>query len=171
MAVSPHDENEIYHGSQHVHRSKDGGNTWHVVSPDLSTNTPEHLDYSGGPINHDITGVEISNVVFEIVPSAHTAGEVWAGTDDGRVHITRDDGATWQEITPPDMPKYGTVNKIDLSAHQAGTAFMAVQKYRFDDFAPYIFMTKDYGKTWERLTNGKNGIPQQPSGEGSQRRS
>jgi photosystem II stability/assembly factor-like uncharacterized protein len=159
MAVSPHDENEIYHGSQYVHRSKDGGNTWEVISPDLSTNTPEHLEYSGGPINHDITGVEISNVVFEIFPSPHATGEVWAGTDDGRVHITRDDGATWQEITPPDMPKYGTVNKIDLSGHQAGKAFMAVQKYRFDDFTPYIFMTDNYGKTWKKLTNEKNGIP------------
>ena len=159
MAVSPHNDNEIYHGSQHVHRSKDGGNTWSVISPDLSTSTPEHLEYSGGPINHDITGVEISNVVFEIVPSPHTAGEVWAGTDDGRIHITRDDGTSWQEITPPDMPKYGTVNKIELSAHNPGRALMAVQKYRFDDFAPYIFLTNDYGKSWKKLTNGKNGIP------------
>ncbi|PHN01664.1 WD40/YVTN/BNR-like repeat-containing protein [Flavilitoribacter nigricans] len=159
MAVSPHDSEVIYHGSQHVHQSKDGGKTWRVISPDLSTNTPEHLDYSGGPINHDITGVEIYNVVFEIVPDPNEAETIWAGTDDGRLHITRNDGANWQEITPPAMPKYGTVNKIDLSTHQAGRAFVAVHKYRFDDFAPYIFMTNDYGKSWKRITSGKNGIP------------
>jgi photosystem II stability/assembly factor-like uncharacterized protein len=160
MAVSPHDRQEIYHGSQYVHRSKDGGKTWEVISPDLSTNTPEHLEYSGGPINHDITGVEIYNVVFEIVPDPNNKGTIWAGTDDGRVHITRNDGQSWQEITPKGMPQYGTVNKIDLSAHQAGRAFMAVQKYRFDDFRPYIYMTNNYGKSWTLLTDGKNGIPE-----------
>ena len=159
MAVSTHDRNEIFHGSQHVMRSKDGGETWEEMSPDLTTDTPEHQDYSGGPINHDITGVEIYNTVFAIVPSPHNKGTVWAGTDDGRVHITQDDGASWQEITPPDCPKYGTVNHVEVSSHQPGRAFVAVQKYRFDDFKPYIFMTNDYGKTWKTLTNGKNGIP------------
>lgn len=159
MAVSPHNREQVYHGSQHVHRSNDGGKTFEVISPDLSTDTPEHQDYSGGPINHDITGVEIYNVVFEIVVDPNDAKTIWAGTDDGRIHITQNDGTSWQEITPPNMPKYGTVNKIDLSAHQAGRAFVAVQKYRFDDFTPYIFMTNDYGKSWTRLTNGRNGIP------------
>lgn len=159
MSVSPHDPNEIYHGSQYIHRSKNGGETFEVISPDLTTNTPAHQDYSGGPINHDITGVEIYNTVFEIVPDQHTKGTIWAGTDDGRLHITQDDGKTWTEITPKDMPKYGTVNKIDVSSHAKGRAFVAVQKYRFDDFAPYIFMTNDYGKTWKRLTTGQNGIP------------
>ena len=159
MAVSLQDRNEIFHGSQHVMRSKDRGETWEEMSPDLTTNTPEHQDYSGGPINHDITGVEIYNTVFAITPSPHTQGTVWAGTDDGRVHITRDDGDTWQEITPSDCPQYGTVNHIEVSTHQAGRAFLAVQKYRFDDFKPYIFMTNNYGKTWKTLTNGSNGIP------------
>lgn len=159
MAVSPHDRNEVYHGSQHVHRSRDEGKTFEVISPDLSTNTAAHQDYSGGPINHDITGVEIYNVVFEIVVDPHDANTVWAGTDDGRVHITQNAGQSWQEITPPKMPKYGTVNKIDVSTHQAGRAFMAVQKYRFDDFKPYIYMTNDHGKNWTLLTNGRNGIP------------
>ncbi len=159
MAVSPHDNQTIYHGSQYVHRSKDAGQTWEVISPDLSTATPEHLDYSGGPINHDITGVEIYNVVFEIVVDPNTEGTIWAGTDDGRLHITRDDGGSWEEITPPGMPAYGTVNKIDLSAHQPGRAWVAVQKYRFDDFAPYVFLTNDYGKSWKRVTTGENGIP------------
>lgn len=159
MAVSPHNPEVIYHGSQYVHCSKDGGKTFEVISPDLSTQTPEHLDYSGGPINHDITGVEIYNVVFEIVPDPKDPSTIWAGTDDGRVHITRNDGASWEEITPKNMPKYGTVNKIDVSASQPGRAFMAVQKYRFDDFKPYIFLTNNYGKTWKLLTDGTNGIP------------
>ena len=160
MAVSLHDRNEIYHGSQHVMRSRDGGETWEEMSPDLTTNTPEHQDYSGGPINHDITGVEIYNTVFAITPSPHSKGTVWAGTDDGRVHITQNDGESWEEITPSDCPQYGTVNFIDVSTHQAGRAFVAVQKYRFDDFKPYIFMTNNYGKTWKTLTNGNNGIPE-----------
>lgn len=159
MAVSPHDHKTIYHGSQYVHRSRDMGETWEVISPDLTTQTPEHLDYSGGPINHDITGVEIYNTVFEIVPDPQDEGTLWAGTDDGRVHITRNAGASWTEITPDNMPKYGTVNKIDLSVHAPGRAFMAVQKYRFDDFRPYIYMTNDYGKSWTLLTDGTNGIP------------
>ena len=159
MAVSPHDHQEIYHGSQYVHRSRDMGETWEVISPDLTTQTPEHLDYSGGPINHDITGVEIYNTVFEIVLDREQEGVIWAGTDDGRVHITRDDGESWTEITPKNMPEYGTVNKIDLSAHAPGRAFMAVQKYRFDDMRPYIFMTENYGKSWTLLTDGTNGIP------------
>ncbi len=154
MAVSLHDENEIYHGSQHVMQSKDAGKTWREMSPDLTTNTPEHLEYSGGPINHDITGVEIYNTVFEIAVSPYVKGEVWAGTDDGRLHITRDDGATWKEITPPGLPKYATVDRIDLSLHQPGRALVAAQKYRFDDFAPYVFLTNDYGKTWKKITNG-----------------
>lgn len=154
MAVSLHDENEIYHGSQHVMQSKDAGKTWREMSPDLTTNTPEHLEYSGGPINHDITGVEIYNTVFEIAASPHTKGEVWAGTDDGRLHITRDDGANWKEITPPGLPEYATVDRIDLSVHQPGRALVAAQKYRFDDFAPYVFLTNDYGKTWKKITKG-----------------
>ena len=159
MAVSPHNRQVIYHGSQYIHRSKDAGKTFEVISPDLTTNTAEHQDYSGGPINHDITGVEIYNVVFEIVPDPINDQIIWAGTDDGRVHITKDDGATWTEITPKNMPQYGTVNKIDVSATVPGRALMAVQKFRFDDFRPYIFLTNDYGKNWTLLTDGKNGIP------------
>lgn len=160
MAVSTHDRNVIYHGSQYVHRSTDAGKTFEVISPDLTTQTPEHLDYSGGPINHDITGVEIYNVVFEIVEDPHDANTIWAGTDDGRVHITRNGGDSWQEITPKGMPEYGTVNKIDLSPNTPGRALMAVQKYRFDDFKPYIYLTTNYGRSWKLLTDGRNGIPE-----------
>jgi len=159
MAVSAHDPNVVYHGSQHVHRSMDRGVSWETISPDLTTDTPEHQEYSGGPINHDITGVEIYNTVFSITVSPHTPDVFWAGTDDGRVHITRDNGANWQDVTPNDMPQYGTVDLIDVSPHQVGVAYVAVQKYRFDDFAPYIFKTDNYGDSWSLLTDGRNGIP------------
>ena len=159
MAVSPHDPDMVYHGSQYVHRTTNGGMSWETISPDLTTNTKEHLEYSGGPLNHDITGVEIYNVVFSIAPSPHTDGVIWAGTDDGRVHVTRDNGVTWTDVTPPGMPQFGTVDEIDVSPHQPGRALVAVQRYRLDDFAPYIFRTDDYGQSWSLLTNGQNGIP------------
>jgi len=120
MVVSQHDATTIYHGSQYVNRSRDEGLTWETISPDLTTNTPEHQDQSGGPINADVTGVEIYNVVFSLAESPFDADEVWAGSDDGRLHVTRDAGATWTEITPPGMPQYGTVDEIELSAHAPG---------------------------------------------------
>jgi hypothetical protein len=159
IVVSPHDPGVVYHGSQYVHRSTDGGMTWQTISPDLTTNTREHQDYAGGPIDHDITGVEVFNTVFSIAVSPHSPGEIWAGTDDGRVHISRDDGENWTDITPRGMPRFGTVDEIDLSAHRPGRAFVAVQRYREDDFAPYIFRTDDYGASWVTLTSGENGIP------------
>ncbi len=159
IVVSPHDPNVVYHGSQHVNRTTDGGMTWETLSPDLTTNNPEHQHQSGGPINADVTGVEIYNVVFSIAVSPHTPDVIWAGTDDGRVHISRDAGASWNEITPPGMPALGTVDEIEASVHQPGRAFLAVQKYRMDDFRPYVFRTDDYGRTWQLLTDGRNGIP------------
>ena len=159
IAVSPHDPNELYHGSQRIHRTRDQGMTWETISPDLTTNTPAHQDYSGGPINHDITGVEIYNTVFSIVVSPHSQGVIWAGSDDGRLHVSRDNGDSWQEVTPNNMPALGTVNSIEESPHQAGRAYVAVQRYRMDDFAPYIFKTENYGRSWSLLTDGSNGIP------------
>jgi photosystem II stability/assembly factor-like uncharacterized protein len=154
MLVSLHDPETIYHGSQFVNRSRDGGDTWETISPDLSTNNPDHQDQSGGPINADVTGVEIYGVVFSIAESPTDATEIWAGSDDGRLHVTRDDGATWTDITPPGMPELGTVDEIDLSAHAPGRAYVAVQAYRLDDFRPYIFRTDDWGASWSLITNG-----------------
>jgi photosystem II stability/assembly factor-like uncharacterized protein len=159
IVVSTHDENVVYHGSQYVHRTTDGGMTWETISPDLTTNTRAHQGYAGGPIDPDITGVEVFNTVFSLVLSTIDRNELWAGTDDGRVHITRDGGATWTDITPDRMPQYGTVDEIELSPHAPGRAFLAVQRYREDDFAPYIFRTDDFGASWRLLTDGRNGIP------------
>ncbi|MBK8247377.1 MAG: glycosyl hydrolase [Gemmatimonadetes bacterium] len=154
IVVSRHDPNVVYHGAQVVLRSRDAGTTWEAISPDLTTNNKEHQSASGGPINNDITGVEIYNTIFAISEDPKDARTLWAGSDDGRLHITRDGGRSWQEITPPGMPALGTVENIDLSAHQDGRAWVAVQKFRMDDHRPYIFRTDDYGRTWRAVTAG-----------------
>ena len=159
MAVSPHDPNTIFHGSQMVNRSNDAGRTWETISGDLTTNNPAHQDYSGGPINHDITGVEIYNTLFAITPSPHEENVIWVGSDDGRIHISQDTGGSWRDVTPGNMPALGTVNHIEVSPHDAGTAYLAVQRYRMDDFSPYIFRTRNYGRSWNLLSNDDNGIP------------
>lgn len=159
IVVSPHDPDVVYHASQRIHRTTDGGMTWETISPDLTTDTPKHQKCGGRPITCEDTGVEIYNTVFALTVSPHTPETIWAGTDDGRVHISRDRGDSWREITPDDMPRQGTVSRIEVSPHDAGTAYLAVYRYRMDDFAPYIFKTEDYGESWERLTSGENGIP------------
>jgi len=159
IVVSPHDPEVVYHGSQYVHRTTDGGQTWETISPDLTTNTAAHQDFAGEPITKDNTGVEVFNTVFTIVVSPHDPNTLWVGTDDGRVHITRDGGGSWSEITPRGLPRYGTVDAIEVSPHQPGRAYIAVHAYRLDDFSPYVFRTNDYGGSWQRLTDGRNGIP------------
>jgi photosystem II stability/assembly factor-like uncharacterized protein len=159
IVVSPHDPNVVYHASQYVHRTTDGGMNWETISPDLTTNDRALQEYAGGPIDHDITGVEVFNTVFSLAISPHSEDVIWAGTDDGRVHLTRDGGASWSDVTPSGMPARGTVDEIDLSVHQPGRAFVAVQRYREDDWRPHIFRTNDFGATWESLATGTNGIP------------
>ncbi len=159
IVVSPQEPNTIYHASQYLYRSRDGGDTWERISPDLTTNNPTYQNWPGGPITGDHTGVEVFNTIFAVVPSPHDKNTIWVGTDDGRVQLTRDEGKTWSEITPRDMPALGTVNRIEVSPHAPGRAFLAVQRYRMDDFSPYVFRTDDFGRSWTRLTNGENGIP------------
>jgi photosystem II stability/assembly factor-like uncharacterized protein len=159
IRLSPHDPSVLYHCSNHVHRSTDEGHSWQVISPDLSWDDEATQGYAGGPVVFDNTGVEVFGTIFAFEESPQKAGLLWAGTDDGRVHLSRDHGETWQEITPPDMPARATVNAIELSPHAPGRAFLAVHRYRLDDFAPYVFRTDDFGATWSRLTDGTNGIP------------
>ncbi|MEE9562705.1 MAG: glycosyl hydrolase, partial [Thermoanaerobaculia bacterium] len=158
--LSPHDPAVLYHTSQYVHRSTDEGQSWEVISPDLTRNDPEKQDYAGGELTWDNTGVEVYDTIFAFEESSQTPGLLWAGTDDGRVHISRDNGANWEEITPAGMPDWGQVNMIELSSHDPGRAFLAVTRYRMDDFRPYIFRTDDYGASWTQLTDGTNGIPE-----------
>jgi photosystem II stability/assembly factor-like uncharacterized protein len=159
IRFSPHDPNVLYHTSHLVHRTTDNGHSWETISPDLTTNNVEQQVFPGGPITHDHTGVEVYNTIFAFEESPHQPGLLWVGTDDGLVHLSRDGGRSWVDITPNAMPEGGTVNMIDLSAHEPGRAFIAVYRYREDDFTPYIFRTDDFGESWERLTDGNNGIP------------
>jgi photosystem II stability/assembly factor-like uncharacterized protein len=160
IVFSPHDPDLLYHTSNHVHRTRDGGITWETISPDLTQNDPNKQALPGGPLQHDHTSVEVYSTIFAFAESPHTAGTLWTGSDDGLIHLSRDDGATWDDVTPSDMPADGTVNSIDLSPHQAGRVVVAVYRYRMDDFAPYVFRTNDFGRSWELLTDGSNGIPE-----------
>lgn len=157
--VSPHAPNTLYYASQYLYRSRDGGDRWERISPDLTTNDTTLQRWPGGPITPDHSGVETFTTIFAVAPSPHDARTLWVGTDDGRVHLSRDDGGSWTEITPPGMPRLGTVNRIEVSPHAPGRAIVAVHRYRMDDFAPYVFATDDYGRTWRRLADGTNGIP------------
>ena len=158
MVVSPHDPQTVYHASNRVHRSRDLGTSWETISPDLTTDDESQQGFSG-PINHEGTGVEVYNTVFSFRVSPHDAETLWAGSDDGLVHVSRDDGGSWTEVTPEDMPEGGTVSHIEVSPHRAGKAYLAVYRYREDDFAPHVFRTTDFGESWTRLTDGENGIP------------
>ncbi|HSW29830.1 MAG TPA: hypothetical protein VLH75_10150 [Longimicrobiales bacterium] len=160
ILVSPHDPETVFHASQYVHRTRDGGMTWETISPDLSWNDPAVQGFPGGPIRADNTGVEVFGTVFALAVSPRDAKEIWAGTDDGRVWVTRDDGSRWSEVTPRGMPKWATVNRIELSGHAPGRAFLAVQRYRMDDRLPYVWRTDDFGRSWTLLTDGRNGIPE-----------
>lgn len=159
ILISQHDPSLLYHTSQTVNRSRDEGATWEVISPDLTRNDTEKQDLPGGPLQHDHTSVEVYGTVFALAESPHDANELWAGSDDGLIHVTRDDGATWEDVTPADLPVDGTVNTIDVSTHRPGKVTVAVHRYRMDDWTPYIFQTTDGGATWRRLADGNNGIP------------
>ncbi len=159
IVMSPHDPDVVYHASQYVHRTDDGGMTWETISPDLTTDDPAHQHFPGEPLTTDHSGVEVFNTIFALVASPHERGTIWVGTDDGRVHITRNDGESWTEITPRRMPELGTVNRIEVSPHRPGRAFLAVHRYRLDDWRPYVFRTDDFGESWALLTDGRNGIP------------
>jgi hypothetical protein len=154
IVLSPLDPDELYVGANVVFRSRDEGQSWEVISPDLTRNDKTKQISSGGPITKDNTSVEYYNTIFALVPSRHDANTIWAGSDDGLIHITRDGGVTWNDITPRDMPEWGLVSAIDESAHQPGVAYVAVNRYKLDDFSPYIFKTADYGQSWRKIVRG-----------------
>jgi photosystem II stability/assembly factor-like uncharacterized protein len=159
IEVSPHDPSRVYHGSQFVHATTDGGQTWERISPDLTAFRPERQVYSGRPITRDITGEEHYSVLYAIEESPIEPGVIYTGANDGPLHVTRDGGQSWTEITPPDMPPEGRIQTIDVSPHTPGKAYFAGYRYLLGDWEPYAYRTDDYGATWTRLTTGANGVP------------
>ena len=159
IEVSPHNPDVLYHASQYVHRTTDEGVTWERISPDLTANRPERQMASGGPITRDITGEEHYSALYVVEESPLEQGVIWVGSNDGPVHVTRDSGATWTDVTPPDMPPEGRIQTIEPSPHQPGKAYVAGYRYLLDDWAPYLYRTTDYGRTWTRIADGTNGIP------------
>jgi photosystem II stability/assembly factor-like uncharacterized protein len=157
--ISPHDPNVIYHASQYLHRTRDEGVTWETISPDLSARTPETQTVSGGPITRDITGEEHFSVIYAVQESPIQAGLIWVGANDGPIHVTRDGGRNWTDVTPPDLGPHGRVQTVEPSPHDAAKAYVAVLRYQLGDYQPYIYRTNDYGQSWTRLTTGDNGIP------------
>ncbi len=157
--VSPHNPDKVYHTSQFVHVTINGGRTWNTISPDLTAFTPETQVRSGEPITNDITGEEHFSVIYEIQESPHEPGVIWVGANDGPIHITRDNGEAWEEVTPPGLGPYGRVQQIEVSPHRPAKAYACILRYQLGDFAPYVFKTEDYGRTWSLITTGINGIP------------
>ncbi len=154
ILISPHDPETLYHAAQVLLRSRDEGRTWEVISPDLTRNDPTKQGRSGGPITKDVTGVEVYDTIFALAESPHEKGVIWVGTDDGLVQLTRDDGKSWQNVTPKGFPEWIQVNSIEVSPHDKATAYVAATRYRFDDLKPYLFRTDDYGRTWTKITSG-----------------
>ncbi|MGB0836572.1 MAG: glycosyl hydrolase [Flavobacteriaceae bacterium] len=151
---SPHDSKKLYTTSQHVHVTTNEGQSWEVISPDLTRNDPSTLGPSGGPITKDNTGVEYYGTIFAAVESPLEPGLIWTGSDDGLVHITRDNGKNWLNVTPKKMPEWMMINSIEVDPFDKGKAYIAGTLYKKGDYKPYLYMTSDYGKTWEMITNG-----------------
>ncbi|MER8543183.1 hypothetical protein NKH17_27935 [Mesorhizobium sp. M1334] len=152
ISFSPHDPNMIYAGGNRVFRSIDEGSSWTVISPDLSLNDPARQDYSGGGLTSDNSGAEVHATCASLVESRHRKGEIWASTDDGLVQVTRNEGVLWSNVTPTDMPELAYVGSLEISPHDADTVYVAATRYKLCDYRPYLFRTKDGGKTWRSIS-------------------
>ena len=154
IVFSPADPSVLYTSSQHVWRTRNGGDTWDKISGDLTRHDPKTMGPSGGPITHDMNSPEIYATVFALGPGKKDVNILWAGSDDGLIHVTRDGGKNWANVTPKDMPDLGRVSIVDASTFDPGAAYAAVKKPLLGDFAPYIFRTHDFGKTWTKIVTG-----------------
>ena len=158
VIFSPHDSKKLYAGSNYLHQTTNEGQSWEVISPDLTRGIPETMKSSGGLITQDNTGAEFYANIFVIQESAREKGIIWVGSDDGLIHITKDNGSSWINVTPPESlsPKLNMINSIDVSPFKDGTAYVAATSYKFGDYTPYLYKTSNYGETWELITNGIN---------------
>ena len=154
IIFSKHNPDKLYTFSQHVHATTNEGQSWEILSPDLTRNDPTKLVSSGGPITQDNTGVEYYATIFAAAESPLKEGELWVGSDDGLVHLTQDGGATWNNITPKQMPTWAMVNSVEPSAFDPAVCYIAATSYKSGDFTPYLYKTEDYGKTWTTITSG-----------------
>jgi len=154
ILLSPHDPNILYATGNRVFRSTNEGQSWEEISPDLSRNDVSKMESSGGPITIDNVGTEYYGTIFAFAESPLERGLFWAGSDDGLVHISRDSGQSWQNVTPPDLPEWALISIIEPSPHDAATAYLAATRYKLDDFRPYLYKTNDYGQTWTKITDG-----------------
>lgn len=154
VMFSPNDPNKLYAGSNQLHLTTNGGQSWQIISPDLTRALPETIESSGGPITQDNTGAEFYANIFAMAESTVEPGVIWTGSDDGLVHVTRDGGKNWQEVTPPDSPRLNMMNCIDVNPFVKGGAYLAATSYKFGDYSPYLWKTSDYGQTWEKITTG-----------------
>ncbi|MFK7935936.1 MAG: WD40/YVTN/BNR-like repeat-containing protein [Saprospiraceae bacterium] len=152
--VSPHDPQVVYHASQYLHRTTDEGKTWEIISPDLTAFEADKQVISGTPISRDITGEEFYSTIYSVQESTIEKGLIWVGSNDGPVHVTRDGGKNWQNVTPKGLPKGGRVDAVAPSPHDPAKAYVSVLLYQLGDDAPYIYKTENYGKTWTQIVNG-----------------
>ncbi len=152
---SAHEPNALYTAAQFLFRSTDEGQTWQTISPDLTRNRQEVMgETSGGPISSNASSLFHSSVIRTIAESPLTAGELWVGTDDSNVQVSRDGGGSWQDVSPPDLPEWTTITAIEVSRHQPGTVYVSGGRHRVSDRTPYLYKTSDYGETWQRITDG-----------------
>jgi photosystem II stability/assembly factor-like uncharacterized protein len=154
IVISPHDVNTLYIGGNRVFKTTNEGQSWTPISPDLTRADPKTLQPTGGPVNLDAIGAETYATVFAFAESPHEPGVLWAGSDDGLLHISRDGGASWARITPPDLPEWTMISCIEISPHDKATAYLAATRYKLDDYHPYLYKTSDYGQTWQRIDSG-----------------
>ena len=150
VITSPHDHSTIYYGTQMLLKSTDRGLNWEEVSPDLTRNNPDHMGRNGGPLTPENVGAEFYHTIYYIVESENAEGTIWVGADDGLVHLTRDGGANWQNVSPPHRGE-AMINAIELSPHAEGTAYLAVTGFKLNDFDPYIYKTTNHGRSWQRI--------------------
>lgn len=156
IIFSKHNPNRLYTFSQHVHVTENEGQSWDIISPDLTRNDPEKLKSSGGPITQDNTSVEYYCTIFAAQESPLKEGLLWVGSDDGLINVTQDGGKTWTDVTPKGMPEWMMINSIEPSVFDEGTCYVAGTKYKTGDFSPYLYKTTNYGKSWTKITNGIN---------------
>jgi photosystem II stability/assembly factor-like uncharacterized protein len=156
LVFSPHDPNTLYLGSNVLFKTTNEGQSWEIISPDLTRNDKSKQGPSGGPITKDNTSIEYYDTIFTVMESPLQAGTIWIGTDDGLVQLSRDAGKTWSNVTPPSsmMPEWIQINSIEASPYDPATAYVAATMYKFDDNKPYLYRTNDYGKSWKKIVNG-----------------